>query len=169
MKKHSIDNRWTVLVTLAALALASAPTLAQRAPNAPDAGAADASASQVAPLPPGAREVEVVVDNRYTPDVIEAFEGERLRLRFVRRDYSPCSREVVFSTFGIRRMLPTNQPVVIDLPALTVGEHPFQCWMNMLRGRIVVRARPAVATPSAQDAGVSRDAGRPRAARPVRR
>jgi hypothetical protein len=59
--------------------------------------------------------------------------------------------------------------VVIDLPALTVGEHPFQCWMNMLRGRIVVRARPAAATPSVQDAGVSRDAGRGRAARPVRR
>lgn len=112
-----------------------------------------ASASAWAqPAVPQAREIEIVVDNRYTPNVIEATEGEVLRLRFVRRDYSPCSREVVFPSFNLRRMLPTNQPVVIELPALTVGEHPFQCWMNMLRGRIVVRPR-AAATPAVADAG----------------
>ncbi len=139
----------------AALSLFSGLALAQRA----DAGAADAA---VPPLPPGAREVEIIVENGYTPSVIEVTEGEPVRLRFVRRDYSPCSREVVFPTLDIRRMLPTNQPVIIDLPALSVGETPFQCWMNMLRGRIVVRARPRATPAATPDAGAPAVRPRPR-------
>lgn len=127
------------IFSLAALASLSALSLASLSAGAQ-------------PAVPQAREVEIIVDGRYTPNVIEATEGEVLRLRFVRRDYSPCSREVVFPTFNLRRMLPTNQPVVVELPALTVGEHAFQCWMNMLRGRIVVRPR-AAATPAVADAG----------------
>jgi hypothetical protein len=141
----------------AVVALVLAPTVSVLAQRAPDAGA---PAAAIPPLPPGAREVEILVNNGYQPGVIEAVEGERIRLRFVRRDYSPCSREVVFPSFGIRRMLPTNEPVVVDLPPLPAGEHPFQCWMNMLRGRIVARPRPAQASPPGTDAGAARDAGR---------
>ena len=86
------------------------------------------------------REVEVVVDNGYQPSRIEVRPGERVRLRFIRRDYGGCTREVVFPTLNLRRELPTDQPVVIDLPALPVGETTFQCGMNMLRGSIVVAA-----------------------------
>lgn len=96
----------------------------------------------------GAREVEVVVDQRYQPARIEAAPGERLRLRFIRRDYGGCTREVVFPTLDLRRALPTGQPVVIELPALPVGETPFQCGMNMVRGVVVVRA-PVAAPPPA--------------------
>ncbi len=93
------------------------------------------------------REVEVIVDNAYAPDVIVINEGEALRLRFVRRDTGTCTREVVFPTLGIRRELPTGRAVVIDLPPLGVGEYPFQCWMNMVHGRIVVRRRPPSVAP----------------------
>ena len=71
-------------------------------------------------------------------DRIEAHEGERLRLKFVRKDYSSCTREVVFPTLNIRRELPTNQAVIIELPALVRGEIEFRCGMNMVRGTIVV-------------------------------
>ncbi len=107
----------------------------------------------VAPTAAGAqtteavREVEVVVDNGYQPSRIEVRPGERVRLRFIRRDYGGCTREVVFPTLNLRRELPTDQPVVIDLPVLPVGETTFQCGMNMLRGSIVVAAPPAPAPP----------------------
>ncbi|MDB4931756.1 MAG: hypothetical protein JWM10_4240, partial [Myxococcaceae bacterium] len=91
----------------------------------------------------GVREVEVVVEQAYAPSRIEAAPGERLRLRFVRRGYGGCTREVVFPTLGLRRELPTGEPVVVDLPPLPVGETPFQCSMNMVRGVVVVRAPPA--------------------------
>ncbi|WP_437335804.1 cupredoxin domain-containing protein [Sorangium sp. So ce394] len=94
-----------------------------------------------APSPQAVREIEIVVDGGYKPSRIVVTEGERVRLKLVRRDYSPCSREVVFASLGIRRELPTNVPVVIDLPALSPGEIEFKCGMNMLRGVIVVERR----------------------------
>lgn len=97
----------------------------------------------------GVREVEVVVDQDYQPSRIEVTQGERLRLRFLRRSYGGCTREVVFPTLNLRRELPTNQPVVIELPALPLGETPFQCGMNMVRGMVVVRAPVAAPPPPA--------------------
>jgi plastocyanin domain-containing protein len=95
----------------------------------------------------GVREIEVVVDQGYQPSRIEVAQGEPVRLRFIRRDYGGCTREVVFPTLNLRRELPPNQPVVIELPALPPGETPFQCGMNMVRGVVVVRAPVAAPAP----------------------
>nr|MBK7069350.1 cupredoxin domain-containing protein [Deltaproteobacteria bacterium] len=98
-----------------------------------------------AQAPAGAvREVEVV-DGGYRPARVEVAAGERVRLRFVRRDYGGCTREVVFPTLGLRRELPTGRPVTMDLPALPAGETPFECGMGMVRGAVVVRAAPTAA------------------------
>jgi plastocyanin domain-containing protein len=94
---------------------------------------AAASAEEVAP-----REVEIVVEKGYHPSQITAKAGERLRLKFIRREYNSCTREVVFPSLNIRRELPPNQPVVIDLPPLQAGELVFHCGMKMVRGTIQV-------------------------------
>jgi plastocyanin domain-containing protein len=86
------------------------------------------------------REIEIVVEGGYKPNRIEIHEGERVRLKFVRKEYDSCTREVVFTKLGIRRELPPNQPVIIDLPALAPGEYEFKCGMNMIRGTLVVVA-----------------------------
>lgn len=87
------------------------------------------------------REIEVVVDRGYQPSRIVIQQGERVRLKFVRKDYSPCTREVVFPSLDIRRELPVNEPVFIDLPVLAPGEVEFHCGMKMVRGTIVVEVR----------------------------
>lgn len=84
------------------------------------------------------REIEVIVEGSYKPSRIEIHEGERVRLKFVRKEYNSCTREVVFPKLGIKRELPPNKPVIIDLPALTAGEYEFKCGMNMIKGVIVV-------------------------------
>lgn len=94
-----------------------------------------------APAAPSVREIEVVVDGGYKPSRIVVTEGERVRLKLVRKDYSPCAREIVFGSLGIKRELPTGVPVVIELPALSPGEVEFTCGMKMLRGVIVVEPR----------------------------
>lgn len=101
------------------------------------------AASEEAPKPaaPAVREIEVVVDGGYKPDRIVVAEGEKVRLKFVRKDYSPCAKEVVFGSLGIRRELPIDTPVLIELPALSPGEVEFKCGMSMLRGVIVVEPR----------------------------
>lgn len=98
---------------------------------------AAAQAQHEAPV----REIEIVVEDGYQPGRITVVEGERVRLRFVRRDASPCAGEVVFPTLGIRRALALDAAVVIDLPPLPPGEVEFRCGMNMLRGRIIVTSR----------------------------
>ena len=90
---------------------------------------------------PAVREIEVIVDGGYRPARITVAEGERVRLKFVRREQSPCTREIVFAALDIRRELPTDQPVLIELPALTAGEYEFKCGMNMIKGVLEVVAR----------------------------
>jgi plastocyanin domain-containing protein len=87
------------------------------------------------------REIEIIVDGGFRPDRITIAEGERVRLRFVRHEYSSCTREVVFPALNIRRELPPHRPVLIELPALRAGEYELRCGMNMIRGTIVVTPR----------------------------
>ena len=87
---------------------------------------------------PAVREIEVVVEGGYKPKRIEVRKGERVRLRFVRKEHGPCTREVLFPKLDIRRELPTHQPVLIELPALEPGEYEFKCGMNMIKGAVVV-------------------------------
>ncbi|CAN92461.1 hypothetical protein sce2302 [Sorangium cellulosum So ce56] len=53
-----------------------------------------------------------------------------LELRLVRHDSGDCTKEVVFPSLGIRKELPTGQPVTIDLPELKAGELRFECGMG---------------------------------------
>lgn len=101
-----------------------------------DAPAADVPAGEQ-PAPP-VRTVEIVVRGGYHPDRVVAKADEPLSLRFVRKEYTGCTLEVVFPTLGIRRTLPPDEPVLIDLGKLPAGEVPFHCGMNMVHGVVVV-------------------------------
>ena len=48
----------------------------------------------------------------------------------------------MFPGLDLRRELPTDQPVVIELPALAAGVFEFRCAMNMIRGLLVVLPEP---------------------------
>jgi plastocyanin domain-containing protein len=91
-----------------------------------------------ASVKPAPREIQIVVEGAYKPSRIEVHEGERIRLTFLRKDYGSCTREVVFPKLDIRRELPTNKPVSIDLPLLAPGEYVFHCGMKMVKGTLVV-------------------------------
>ena len=84
---------------------------------------------------------EIIVDGAYRPDRVSVRVGERVRLRFLRRDPSPCVADVVFPELGIRRTLALNRATVVELPALSPGEYAFRCGMGMIRGAIVVLPR----------------------------
>lgn len=95
-----------------------------------------AASGQEAPV----REVEIVVEGGYQPAKIIVKAGERVRLKFVRKEYTGCTRELVIPALELRRELPPNKPVLVDLPALSPGEYEFRCGMNMVRGAITVVA-----------------------------
>jgi YHS domain-containing protein len=95
----------------------------------------------------GVQEIRVTVKGGYSPDVIVARAGVPLRLHFDRQEESPCSEEVVFPHFGVRRHLPAFATTRVDLPAATPGSYGFACGMDMLHGTLVVSAKgePVVA------------------------
>lgn len=93
------------------------------------------------------QEIRVAVKGGYSPDVIVARPGVPLRLHFDRQEESPCSEEVVFPHFGVRRTLPAFVTTRIDLPAAEPGRYGFACGMDMLHGTLVVSEEPVVVEP----------------------
>ena len=83
--------------------------------------------------------VTITVENGiYAPSRIRLPAGQKNRLRFVRKDASPCAATVVFDDFSISEELPLDVPKDISLPPLEPGEYVFTCQMQMYRGELIV-------------------------------
>jgi plastocyanin domain-containing protein len=63
------------------------------------------------------QEITVRVKGGYIPNVVRARPGVPMRLHFKREETAPCSDEVVFPSFGVRRPLAAFETTTIDLPA----------------------------------------------------
>ncbi|HEY0222319.1 MAG TPA: cupredoxin domain-containing protein [Lactovum miscens] len=81
----------------------------------------------------------VIVNGGYNPAVLKLKQGIPTRLVFNRKDASSCLEHVVFSDFGIDKVLPLNKDVEISLDALKAGEYNYACGMNMFHGKIIVK------------------------------
>lgn len=72
----------------------------------------------------------------YNPPSINVPANKAFKVTFIRRDDKTCGTEVIFPDLGIRKLLPLNQPVTIDIPPQPAGkEINFTCPMNMLKGQ----------------------------------
>lgn len=84
--------------------------------------------------------IEITVEGGvYTPARIEVAAGQTVRLRFLRKDPSPCAEKVLFDDLGIAADLPIGQPVELTITPKEPGEYAFTCQMQMYRGTLVVR------------------------------
>lgn len=88
---------------------------------------------------PGVQTAHVTVsDMGYEPSRLSLRAGVPARLTFLRTSDKTCGTEVTIPSLNIRRALPLNEPVDIDLTP-TKGEIAFVCGMAMLKGTIVVQ------------------------------
>ena len=85
----------------------------------------------------GPAEVRIVVRGGYEPATVRVPAGRPVRLIFDRQETSPCSEEVVFPSFGIRKFLPTDRPTAVDITPPAPGRYEFTCGMSMLHGAVV--------------------------------
>ncbi len=83
--------------------------------------------------------MDVMVKGGYSPDTIILAKGKKTTLRFTRRDPSSCLEEVVVPEFKIRKFLPLNETVSIELKPEKAGEYEFVCGMNMFHGKLIVK------------------------------
>lgn len=82
---------------------------------------------------------DIVVDGGYTPEVITIPKGKTTTLNFIRKDPSACLEEVVIGDFKIRKFLPLNKKVSIDVKPEQAGEISFGCGMGMFHGKLIVK------------------------------
>ena len=85
-------------------------------------------------------EITVVVeDGVYQPARISLPENKALKIKFIRKDASPCAASVLFPDLDISADLPINEEFTLQLPALKKGEYAFHCQMKMYSGSVVVK------------------------------
>lgn len=82
--------------------------------------------------------VDITVEGGYTPNTISIPKGKTTKLSFTRKDPSSCLEEVVLGDFKIRKFLPLNQKVTVEVTPQKEGEYGFACGMNMFHGKILV-------------------------------
>jgi plastocyanin domain-containing protein len=82
--------------------------------------------------------VDITVDGGYTPNTIQIPRGKTTQISFIRKDASSCLEEVVLGDFNIKRFLPLNKKVTVEITPQKIGEYVFSCGMNMFHGKIIV-------------------------------
>jgi len=87
----------------------------------------------------------VTVKGGYSPAVVRVKAGEPVQLTFDRQETSGCSAELLIPAFGIQESLPAFGRKVVEFTPERPGTYEFTCGMRMLRGHVVVEARPATA------------------------
>lgn len=83
--------------------------------------------------------VDIKVSGGYSPEVISIPAGKTTKLNFIRTDPTDCLEEVVLGDFKIKRHLPLNQKVTVEIKPEKKGEYRYSCGMNMYHGKIIVR------------------------------
>jgi plastocyanin domain-containing protein len=90
--------------------------------------------------PPAGSEVAVRVDEKgFTPSHVNVEKGKPLTLIFTRTSDDTCARDAVFPDLGIKKPLPKDTPVRIELPTTDARTFTFQCGMGMYKSNVVVR------------------------------
>ena len=82
--------------------------------------------------------IDIKVDGGYQPDFISIPKGETTKINFTRKDPSTCLEEVVLGDFKIRKYLPINKTVTVEITPQKEGEFSFTCGMNMFHGKLKV-------------------------------
>jgi len=85
----------------------------------------------------GPQTTTILVRGGYEPASIRVKAGAPVRLVFDRRETNPCSEEIVFPDFGIRRFLPANEKTAVEFTPARPGTYEFSCGMSMLRGKVI--------------------------------
>lgn len=88
-----------------------------------------------APAPGG---LSVRVDaSGYHPSEIHAPAGKKVKINFLRTSDEGCGQQLVFPSMDLRKDLPLNENVVVELTMPASGKVEFTCGMAMYKGAIV--------------------------------
>jgi hypothetical protein len=101
----------------------------------------DATADSIGPAAPG--ELRVVAgEHGFSPaslSIPRGAPGAMTTVNFVRTTDQTCATEVVFPDLDIKKPLPLNQAVAVEIPNDAARTLAFQCGMGMYKGALLVK------------------------------
>lgn len=100
-------------------------------------GCKNTSNEGVAPTS-GEAPIIIADGNGFTPNQIALTKGGSGKLRFERKSDETCATEVVFPDLNIKKPLPLNQVVEVNVPTTDAKTYAFTCGMGMYKSAVVV-------------------------------
>ena len=79
-----------------------------------------------------------VTENGFEPNAIDVEPGTSVTLKVTRETDATCATAIQIPSKNLKRDLPLNRSVSIELGKLEKGEIRFACGMDMLSGKIPV-------------------------------
>jgi hypothetical protein len=108
--------------------------------GSPRASIAAAPLQPASSAPTSPLDVRVrVTEKGFEPDEVRVAAGRAARLELVRTTDVTCGTELVIADLNVKRPLPLNEAVAVDIPAGPARSVRFTCGMNMLRGTVAVQ------------------------------
>lgn len=80
-----------------------------------------------------------VTEKGFEPSSVNVKPGDLVTLQVTRKTDSTCATQIKIPSRKIKKDLPLNKTVTIELGKLEKGEIRFSCGMNMVTGQILVR------------------------------
>jgi plastocyanin domain-containing protein len=80
----------------------------------------------------------VITPKGFEPSSITLKKDVPATITFTRQTSNTCATSVQIPEYKIKRDLPLNQPVTVEIKPTKTGEFTFMCGMNMLKGSVVV-------------------------------
>lgn len=82
----------------------------------------------------------VTVDQKgFHPTHLELKKGGPGTITFLRTSDDTCAKEVVFKQLDIKKELPLDQPVSIDVPTSEARDLTFACGMGMFESTLTIQ------------------------------
>ncbi len=88
----------------------------------------------------GKQRVAIRADDKgFTPSSVTVKKGQPAVLVFTRTTDDTCAKEVVFKEINLKKELPLNKAVEVEVPTADARTLAFTCGMGMFKGSVVVQ------------------------------
>ena len=80
-----------------------------------------------------------VTEKGFEPSNIDVKPGVPVTLKITRKTDATCATQIQIPSKKIKKNLPLNKEVTVEVGKLEKGEIRFACGMNMMEGKIITR------------------------------